>query len=67
MLLVKLIHWSNIANTPFMVWWSQAGRQATNNLSLAQITVEPLSVLLAANPSPRCSAPFWPLDAALTA
>ena len=63
----KPIPSSNIANTPFMVWWSQAGRQATNNLSLAQITVEPLGVLLAANPSPRCSAPFRPLDAPLIA
>ena len=33
------------------------------NLNLAQIMVEPLGLLLAANPSPRCSAPFWPLHA----
>ena len=46
-----------------MVWWSQAGRQVTNNLTLAQITVEPLRALLNLNPSSRCSVPFWPLDA----
>ena len=61
----KLIPSGNIANTPFMVWWSKASRQETNNLSLAQITVEPLGVLLAAGPSPRCSAPFLSLDAPL--
>ena len=37
------------------------------NLNLSQIMVEPLGLLLAASPSPRCSAPFWPLHAPLVA
>ena len=53
-----------------MVLWSMAGRQAAvHNLNLAQIAFEPLGALLAvtSSPSPRCSVPFWPLDAPLAA